>query len=219
MKVGSSLNKVLVSRIATKGELRICDDMIPCRYNGNDGELMSDAALAARSPDYRFNGKKRSGEGWETVGAWPVYIKSGGECVIPNTPENVAMLGGFKERIKYEIEFTDTGHTQKPVGKLPPLYIRLDVNAESDTPSLQEMSTAEVQKLAASLLTELQKRDKTPTVTPSAGPNDDIASMDKGALEAESGRLESFLLTNAPKDEKKPARERLNLVTAALAQA
>lgn len=219
--VGSSLNKVLVARIATKGELKVCDDMIPCRYNGNQGEDMSDAGIAARGPDYRWNGKKKSAEkdGYDTIASWPVYIKHGGECVIPNTPENLKTLASFEERDEYILDYTPSGHTWTKTGKkLPPLYVRLDVPADSNSPELTQMSDAELGLTAQSILAELQKRGvavgasaPAPAVAVA-----DPAGMTKEELEAEASRLQAIVTSNAPKHEKQAARQRLDMISTQL---
>lgn len=164
MNPGSSLNRVLVARIATKKELQDCPDMIACRYHGNQGEQMDDLALAARGPDLvHFNGKRRvvdqGVESYITVPVWPVYIKHGGECVIPNTVENIAYLDKLQARDRYDTSLSASGHlvvTAK--GALPPLFVRLDTEGEETGLGIAGLKSEELGRTATLLLAEMRKR-------------------------------------------------------------
>lgn len=176
--MSSAIDKILVEQIATKGELKKCDDMIPVRYNGRPGENM--AFLNRKGGDYRWHGKERD----EKTGKWneyeghPVFIRDDGRAVVPNLPENVAILDAFKPQPTFKRIPTANGHEQVRGPDYPPLYER--IKGAGLSVSLADLSEADQEALAERVLKMMDKNTAPKQVvelTPKAQVQANIQSM------------------------------------------
>jgi hypothetical protein len=202
--IGNTLKEVLVSKLATKGELAVGCGFIPCQYNGGDIPS-SYPDVTSVSGDHRFFGPTGNAEnGWDMrkLDAWPVIRRETSpgsfQCLVPDFPENVAILEAMKERPEYGRVEVEGGHKWAKTGKmLPPLYTRLDQDNGSSA-SMGGLSDADLQDTAERILRELQARKQPAAPTPPAAvapveplPLDISALTGDAAVDAVSSALDA----------------------------
>lgn len=176
--MASAIDKLLVDQIATQGELKKCDDMIPVRYNGRPGENLG--FLNRKGGDYRWWGKERDAKTgqWHKFPGYPVFVRPDGRAVVPNLPENVEILEAMKPQPTFTRVPTKDGHEQKRGLDHPPLYERIKGSGMSV--SLSDLSEADQEALAERMLKMLDKKTapvQQPELTPKAQLQSDIQSM------------------------------------------
>ncbi len=175
----SAIDKILVEQIATQGELTKCDDMIPVKYNGRPGENLS--FLNRKGGDYRWHGKerdKKTGQ-WVKYPGHPVFVRNDGRAVIPNMPENIAILESFEPQKTFERVPAADGHKQVRGPDHPPLYER--IKGAGLSVSLADLSEADQEALAERMLRLMDKntapKQPAPELTPKAQLQNEIQSM------------------------------------------
>ncbi len=174
--MSSAIDKILVEQIATQGELKKCDDMIPVKYNGRPGETM--AFLDRKGGDYRWWGKERDGKTgqWHKFPGHPVFVRDDGRAVVPNLPENIAILEAMEPQKTFIRVPTSTGHEQVRGPDHPPLYERIKGSGLSV--SLADLSEADQEALAERILKMMDKKTApAPELTPKAQLQEQVNSM------------------------------------------
>ncbi len=165
MKLSNSLTQVLVRQIATPSELALGVSFIPCRYNGHRG--LDLGQINRVGPDYRFFGPIKVASNPDVFKqdyGYPVYFKSIDgmvKCVVPNNPENVALLEALSLSRPHKTTVKN-GVTVTEIDKAaPPLYERLDTS--EGNVDLGDMSREEKLSLAAMLMRSLQASGDLPS--------------------------------------------------------
>ncbi len=136
--------KPTMLQVATTAEAMYNPDMLLVRYNGHPNEDTSDFQLENRGADYQWYGTVK-GRGFGS--GYPVRVRAGRYCAIPNCKENLEILEKMKtfkwtERVK-----TDSGHINKAI-EHPPLYELVQeeiaqVSADAVLAAIMRMSDAD----------------------------------------------------------------------------
>lgn len=118
-------------QVATAAEAALNPDMLLVRYNGHPGEDISDFQLENRGADLQWYGRIKGSS--QPGPGYPVKVRAGGWCAIPNLPENLEILENMKGQKWSVREQTPNGPIERTI-KHPPLYERVEDEVQQVSP-------------------------------------------------------------------------------------